>query len=267
MRRVMKRRVCLLGILACIMIPALSVRADVIFEPRNSFYQTHAEECTYISRYFTANDPDGQVTVYKSPESPGVIVTLENGTEIYISYTYQGKDGIEWGFYYNNDSEAGWIPMDYLQVIYDHISFQEEYGGEITEQTGSLGEEYKGKDICFWSYPGSRECIVRTMDWQGMPEYIKVYTDKKGYNWGFVGYYYGTKDSWVCIDQPEADYEELYPDGYPQTGTRAEDGNPGGQASRIVPKMNPWTILITAVLVTAVAAVTAGLLVRLKKKG
>lgn len=263
----MKRRVCLLGILACLMISTLCVRADVIYEPQDSFYRTHAGECTYVNRCFIVNGPDGQAIVYKNPESPKVIGTLENGAEITISYTYQDSDGILWGICDTDQKRTGWMPMDYLQVIYDYISFQEEYGEKFVEQSGCLGEEYKGKDVCFWPYPGSEECFIMSMDWEDMPEYRFVYTDEKGHSWGFVGYYFGIRNSWVCIDQPTAVYEELYPQGGPGIGVQSEDGNPEWQGGRIAPHFNKRTILITAALVAAVVAVTAILLVKLKKKG
>ncbi len=263
----MKKRICFWGTIFCLMFCTLSVRADLIWEPQDSFYRTHAESCTYVTRRFTAKGPDGQVIVYKSPESPKVIATLENGTEVWVSYTYLDRDGVLWGIHEGSREETGWMPMEYMQVVYDFVSFEEEYGAEIVEQTGRLGEEYKGKDIFFWNYPGSEEYTATPMDGQEMPEYDRTFTDEKGHIWGIVGYYYGMGNSWICVDQPTADYEELYPDGGPGIGTQTEDGNPGSQGSeRIVPKRNAGTVILTTALVAAVAFVTAGLLVVLKRR-
>ena len=38
--------------------------ADVVWEPRNSFYETHHSQCTYLGRSYYANGPDGFVTLW-----------------------------------------------------------------------------------------------------------------------------------------------------------------------------------------------------------
>lgn len=280
----MKKRSCIWGVMFCLIFCVLPVRADVIWEPEDSFYRDHEEGCTYVNRRFTADGPDGRVIVYRSPESPKEVCSLENGTETWISYTYQDRDGILWGVYEDGD-DTGWLPMDYMRVVYDYISFEAEYGEEFVEQSGVLGQECQGKEICFWQYPGSDEYSAVTIDWQNMPEYRQVYVDEKGHSWGFVGYYYARKNFWVCVDAPAAGYEELYPDGGPGIGVQGEngdvsdlssgrqgtDGDALGQASgqqegRIVPKVDRRLVLITTALVVAVVLVTAGLLLVWKKK-
>lgn len=286
------------GMICCIccLLHAFPAKADVIWEPEDSFYQKHASECTYVNRVFTANGPDGVVLVYHSPELPIVVEKWENGSRECISFTYKDSDGIVWGYC------RGWMPMEYMEVVYDSISFAEEYADQITKENGELDSKYLGKEIYYWGYPGAENGYALTVGSEYTPGYSGVFTDEEGNIWGNVGYYFGRKNFWVCIDKPEADYEQLYPNGGPQRGSASADqgaeserklgdesadrggdgerivsveedidaanapGGDGGRTARIVPKMNGRTVATAAVMVTLVAAATAALLVGLWKK-
>lgn len=274
------------GIICCLccLLCALPVKADVIWEPEDSFYQKHASECTYVNRLFTAKGPDGKVIVYQSPEMPIVVETWENGSREWISYTYQDGDGIVWGYC------GGWMPMAYMEVVYDTISFEEEYADQIMGESGDLDSRYLGEEIYYWGYPGAENGDILTVGDQYTPSYSGVFTDEEGRKWGKVGYYFGRRNVWVCIDWPEADYEELYPNGGPQRGatnsqqgTQTEKNGENGETGqnvpsgeqrgdeegnardRIVPKVNRRLVTTAVVMVVLVAAVTAALLVGVKK--
>lgn len=268
---------CLLVLIGCISC-ALSVRADVIWEPEDSFYQEHASECTYVNRWFTANGPDGKVILYQSPEMPIETGSWENGYQAYIAFVYTDSDGIEWGIYDNDAKLSGWVPMAYMEVVYDSLSFQQEHSGEITEQSGEL-ECKDGEEIYLWKYPGAED--FQTFESQEYPpSYHGVYEDAEGHRWGHVGYYFGIKDKWVCIDRPGAEFAALYPEGAPGAEQKGgmEDSekadsdkeNPGGDNSReterIVPKRNGRVVTIAVVMVAAVVLGTAALLVIMKKR-
>ncbi|MCM1184273.1 MAG: hypothetical protein NC337_12955 [Roseburia sp.] len=260
----MKKWLCVMGIVFLSVLCVRPVYADVINEPRDSFYERHAEECVYVNRMFTANGPDGKVFCYASPESPRVTAAWENGMTAWISFTYRDGDGILWGIAEGH----GWMPMAYMEVVYDSISFAEEYADEITGEIGTLDEQYMGKEIYLWTYPGSMEEKTITTG-EFMPEYRSVYVDEAGRSWGNLGYYYGFKNEWICIDDPTADAQQLWPDGAPQRGQglagNAEAAPQG--AERIVPQTNRFTVILTVVLVGMVAAVSAALLVVLKRRG
>lgn len=287
----MKKWLCFLGTLICFLSCTSFVKADVIWQPMDSFYVENESKCTYVGRSFTANGPDSVVILYESPKSPKVVTTWENGFQAYISFTYEDENGVLWGIY-DDFTQSGWMPMEYMELIYDHISFFEDYGEEIIEQRGSLEEQYRGECVYFWKYPGSKEGYSYSMMQHDLPTYNGVYTDEKGHSWGYIGYYYGSRDNWICIDQPTADYEQLYPDGGPQIGTVKEEGetqsqSPEGQsqnlegqpqspeeqsqslerqdAERIVPQPENRTIVVLAVLVGLVVLVTVVLLVILKR--
>lgn len=263
--------VLLAGWLLC----AVSVRADVIWEPEDSFFREHTSECTYVNRLFSANGPDGIVILYKSPELPEEVCTWENGFQAFISHVYKDSRGIEWGIYDDYHGMIGWMPMEYMELVYDSISFREEHRAEIAKEKGALDGVSQGEGIYFWKYPGSENCYTVTVE-DHAPEYSSVYVDGDGNRWGNVGYYYGRKDAWVCIDQPMADYAQLYPGETPRgeemadasDDLQSEQPNATDRKSeRIVPKPDNRIVAVTVLMVVLVMTATAGLLVLLKKAG
>ena len=290
----MKKGLIVFGMVAVWFLNMLPVKADAIWEPRSEFYEEHASECEYNARNYIANGPDGVVKIYVSPENSTVVDTLENGVSVCVLFTYVDEDGIEWGVVenYNDALRTGWLPMEYMTVVYDYISFKEEYGAEFVEESGALDVEYSGQKVRFWSYPGAKgtgyEMDIFEEEW--MPEYNQVFVDEEGHKWGYISYYYGIKHTWVCLDNATATAEELYPNGMPERGTEntefrteddikveeekdtedrkvTEDDEEAEEVeAEIVPKGNDQLVFIVSGLVAGVVAVTGGLLVWLKKK-
>ena len=214
----MKRTISLLLALIFVLALTPAVRADVIFEPQDSFFWEHRGECQYLSRTYYADGPDKVAVVYRSPESSAVVERVKNGDELWISYTYEDKNGISWGYCENYEEDwAGWVPMDYLLLKYDFICFQEEFGARIDNESGTVTGE--GGRICFWNYPGSVDMAEFAVESDYPPEYEAVFTDDAGRNWGYIGYHLGLRNVWVCLDDPTADYRTLYADTAPQTVT------------------------------------------------
>lgn len=215
----MKRTICLLiAVFLCLSaVPA--VRADVIFEPEDSFYWEHRGECVYNSRTYTANGPDDLTTVYRSPQSFMVVERVPNGQSLWISYLYQDESDIQWGYCENYEENwSGWIPMDYLVLQYDYLCFQEEFADRIADESGSLPES-SGQEVYFWNYPGGGDSCTMVLEGEYLPEYDSVFTDDAGRKWGYVGYYMGVRNVWVCLDAPTADYQSLYAEHAPQQVT------------------------------------------------
>lgn len=259
----MKKLFYVLGTFICCMLFTLRVQADIMWEPDDAFYNRHASECTYINRVYTANGPDDVVIVYRSPESPQIVTRLQNGTQTYISHTYVDSDGILWGIYEDSShKKTGWMPMDYMSVVYDSISFAEEFAADIVTQDGVLDDAYLDKEIYLWKYPSAEEGYKMETN-EYLPSYSSMFTDENGHIWGNVGYYYGMKNTWVCIDQPTADFDMLYPDGAPHRGKTQTSPN-ADNPKRIVPRQNPTIVIITVILVLAVVLATAGLLIILR---
>ncbi len=290
MEAVMKKRICLLGMsllvmMVCFLFRVIPARADVIWEPQDSFYEEHSSECNYVNRLYTADGPDGVVIVYESPESDKAVATWENGKAVWISYTYEDERGVLWGI--SEAEENGWMPMDYMKLVYDSISFEEDYSDQIEAQSGELEEQYRNDTIYLWKYPASEQYSMVDLQSLGaeyMPQYDGLYTDETGHQWGKIGYFYGMRSMWVCLDAPTADYAALYPGGAPQIVEQehSEDAveqnpeteqsqTPEGKGTERIEPQNGQAggrmVVMVVVLVGMVVLVTAVLLFVLKKRG
>ena len=112
--------------------------ADVVWEPRNSFYETHHSQCTYLGRSYYANGPDGFVTLWDAPGGSTVAAQYENGTALSVYWTYKNWGCITVWEGKNREEVSGWVPMEQLYLIYDHISFEEEYGAYFKPYDGQF---------------------------------------------------------------------------------------------------------------------------------
>jgi hypothetical protein len=244
--------------------------ADVIWEPQNDFYESHAQSCDYVNRTYTVNGPGGQAAVYESPESSKELTTLNNGLTVFILFSYTDSNNNAWGVFESSTEDVtGWVAMDYLKLCYDSIEFQKDYAKEFVSEAGTLSADAADGKIYFWDYPGSDsfyECPLAD-DEENKPEYQTVFTDEAGHKWGLIAYYFGYKNVWSCLDAPSADFAELFPDGAPARGDSdaAEDTKepdiikPANSHQKVV-----IIFLIAAVLVLVV--VTAAFLILIYKK-
>lgn len=257
---------CLAALLLLANLP--TVRADVIFEPMDDdFYEEHREECVYHDRSYTANGPNGDVTVYESPISDRVIKTVDNGESLWVSYVYEDENGIQWGCSGDWGEESGWVPMPYLVLIYDHISFEEDYGNAFLQEEGTLDESWQGKEIYFWEYPGGPNPNSMTLQEDYMPGYDRVYVDDNGNRWGRITYYFGLRDCWFNLDAPDADFATLYPNGVqePTQPVQSETNQPAEHVDEIKPQPAFDTGFVV-ICVAAVVAVSILLMFLLKRK-
>lgn len=213
-------------IVLCLFFCSVSVWAEEEeWIPDNAFYKEHMEECISHNREYLANGPNGEVILYESPLSAEEIYVVENGNKVYIDFVYTNEKNIDWG-YCEVEGEKGWVPMPYLTLIYDYLSFAEEYAEQISEERGTMDHStlfHEGKDvdvIRFWSYPGSNKkysvVIGNGTHW---PIYTQTYVDEQGRKWGFIPYFVGDKTNrWICLDDLDAEFDELYPEGAPERG-------------------------------------------------
>ncbi len=233
----MKKLWILLALVLCL---APAVRADVIYTPEDHFFSTH--ECDYVNRSYFASGPEGEVVIYLSPESSVKRGRVSNGEVLGILYSYEAKEGTLWG-YTEHEAGTGWVPMGYLTLRYDYISFQEEFAERIVYLDKYLKVE-AGEAVRFWSYPGSDYSMELAIEPENTPEYGAYFEDDGGRRWGYVGYYYGFRNVWVYLEDPLAGYEELYAEIPPQTVT-----HPSAPVRDIVnlPKGPGMGIVLTAV--------------------
>lgn len=187
--------------------------SDVVWEGpvEDSFFSSHQDECVEEGRYYITNGPDDMIVVYIKPNSKKEAFRLENGIKIYISFTYEDKDGRLWGIYEKYEDGktlTGWILMDQLLNVYDAAEFRKEFEDEIVNESGTLSDEYEGKTIYFFDFPGQNADGTQiTID--DAPGYSQTFVDELGYKWGYCSYYYSMR-GWFCIDNPTATYDELY---------------------------------------------------------
>jgi len=187
------------------------VYADSIWLPESSFYESHRRSCEYVFRNFYVVDDSGSVSVKKEPGSKDEVGVIENGEIIQIFYSYDNKGAI-WGMttinspgvdYY--DWPAGWVPMDSLLVVYDYISFAEEYGDGFRIYEGDLSELDGEGEVVLWEWPGSGVILsVLPEHWFKRRMYDGfVYTDGDGRDWLFLTTASQSyRNVWVCLSDP-----------------------------------------------------------------
>lgn len=241
---------------------AVSAQADILWAPRdNSFYDRHSNELTYVGRQFLANGPEGYITVWNAPGGNTVVSQYENGAALWVYYAYQ-----DWGLIgdWGGDLTEGWIPLADLSLIYDHISFEEEYVSQIRDYKGEFAG-YSGELTCvnFYEYPGAPEVklpyepvsayreeiknILTGKDQDWGEAISKVFTDEEGRAWGYVDYLYRRVEGWFCLDNPDgADFPIRQ---VPDTEFTAPQA-----------PVRPASFYVPYILVGGVVAVTAGLL-------
>lgn len=181
-----------------------SAFADMIWEPENSFYNSHREECTYHDRSYLANGGDGYVTVRTAPGTYSEAANVANGTRFFIQFLWTDKDGADWGVGYpaGEFDKMGWVPLADMARIYDYRDFEEDHAAEFQVYDGS-GDEV-GEALVF-TYPGGTVSSTLTESKEYMPfseSFRYLYTDENGLRWTFIGYYMGHRDGWVCVDDP-----------------------------------------------------------------
>lgn len=186
----------------------IGAAADIAYEPSDNFYEAHHDECQYESRIYFSNGPEGYVIAYTSPQGRAAAV-LPNGNWYNVSWTY-GDGGERWGCieYDPNTLEnwgdkSAWVKMDKMTADYDSDCFFEDHRDEISAGDDSLSFT-AGQTVYGWKYPGSG--IVRfTLDGnsvRGSLGFSDTYTDSSGREWGYIGYYHGYRNFWVCLSEP-----------------------------------------------------------------
>lgn len=171
---------------------AQSVKADLIIEPDNRFYEKHKDECTYITRWYKAN---GDISTWEAPNSAAKSGTIKDGERIHVLFIYTDRNGVDWGVQSGESEE--WILMADTILIYDSKQFMEDYADKITEESVEVIPE--GTELIFWTYPQSGEIRTEINALDNELEITTFFTDNEGRKWGYCGYYRGNRDVWVCL--------------------------------------------------------------------
>ena len=189
--------------------------ADILWEPSDDeFYLRHRDECSPVVRGFYANGPEGFVTLWDAPGGSVVEAQYENGTRLCVYWQYK-----DWGcitvFMEKGKHIDGWVPMKDLYLVYDHISFEEEYGDQFRPYNGEFADcdVQVGDEIWLWETPLNgepKDSVSLTADyldalkggWDNDSYISKLYTDENGRDWGFVSYMFAYRDLWILLDNP-----------------------------------------------------------------
>ena len=243
----MKKIICYLSVFAVLFLTIkVPVQADVIWEPENDFYFSHADECTYVDRNYIINGYGGKTVVYKSPLSDEKVMTVTNGSVYRIYFEYTDKNGNAWGVIDDFDGHTGWIPMVYVYPEYDYISFYEEYSDQITEESTVVDGVSEGDTVYFWKYPGATDPMEYALMERAV-ECSQTFVDEQGHSWGYVAYYYGIRNCWICLDAP-------FETEFPVRDVTREIGEPPQSIDKI--STDTSIVWIAGVLIVAVILVT-----------
>lgn len=196
-------------VLALCLMTALAVpaSADVLWEPMGDrFYGEHSEEFSLNQHLCYANSPTGKVTAYDKPGGKA-LETIDNGESFYVYYVYTAKDGTQWGMnsnYNGRESVNLYIPMSGLLDVYDQ-EFRTDRAADISETAPEdLEAICEAENLLFWTYPGGIPTEMNNM-WKGqnlVSGCHEFYKDEDGNVWGYIIYWYGHQDSWVCLTDP-----------------------------------------------------------------
>ena len=251
--------------LALLLSLAAPARADSLWEPNNSFYERHADECQYLGRSFYANGAEGYITLWDAPGGYLVKGQFSNGFILWVYYQFEDwVYAVVWG---DEGEISGWAPIEDFALEYDHLSFAEEYADAIYPYCGQFAD-YDGdaEEIVFYEYPGAPVSKdVRKAAWgldeligRGGDSYIQsIFVDEDGRTWGYVGYLYGRINGWFCLDEPEGRNFPVRQVGTPEL---TEGREPTLPVRGYVP------YILSGVLVLAAVALAAVLLARRRKR-
>ncbi len=255
--------ICLLSVcLLAVFLPPAEVHADVLIEVADSFWESHRKDCDYLFRRYTANGPEGYIALWESPVSSRQEEILANGTEIAGGWRYADSRGEIWCAissgkmnHQGQEEIRGWVRTSECLVTPDHTSFQEAHGQEFVAYDPAYDHALDGLEkVVLWEYPCSGVTAAEEIDAEWFRNYDSLadcfstcWEDPQGRLWAYVGYCYGIRSTWICLDAP-AD-ASLKADGtvLPQTATvyPPADKLPSAKSG------------VTGLTVGAVAAVTA----------
>ena len=256
----MKKILTVVLALAAMLALAVPASADILWEPNgNVFYESHRGECRYEGRGYLANGKDGFVTVWDAPNGFVVKGQFSNGEKLWVYWVYEN-----WGLisYYGENAVEGWVDLEEMSLVYDHIAFAEEYADRIVPYGGEFAD-YDGEDAVFnfYEYPGAPE-VKRAMerDFAGVVEnltggedgnsYISsVFVDEQGLTWGYVGYMYGHLNGWFCLDDPDGTNSEEMQD-FPLRTTEEEPLHEPAEPTAPAKSYLPFALIGLSVAVT-----------------
>ena len=207
----MKKRIVAMMIILLIFLPTSKVRADVVFG--NDFYFRNRDDIEPLNRLFVVNGTNGFVSAKEAPGSSDEVSQFRNGSMIMIGSVHL-YSGSYWGMTPMGHAYGmpGWVSMDELLMLYDHVDFVEEYQENLYVYSGSFEGAIEDEGYYVWRWPGSdmekRWFVSDYMD-AGDFDAIYAYMDDEGREWVYCrimgGEAYGglslrnAATGWICL--------------------------------------------------------------------
>ena len=90
-----------------------------------------------------------------------------------------------------------------MLVLYDYIAFEEDHFDELYQYSGDYAEIKETRSAIAWPWPGADAPLWTFEDLDmGSFRASYAYKDDEGREWGFVAYYYGSRNVWICLSDP-----------------------------------------------------------------
>ena len=191
------------ALLAALMLVLLAMPAlaDVIIEPEDDFYAKHGDDCSHdAGSYYVPKSRDG-IKVYKEPGGKET-GSYPYGEKLYSLWYYTDKDGNDWRYCVKYDGSVDfsfWFREDETLRIYDYDVFYAEHYTEFFDDT----EEYRDiSKVAFYEYPNGPFKYTQEFGAEEGIHFGECWKDENGRTWGFLGYLYGRRNAWICLDDP-----------------------------------------------------------------
>jgi len=198
-------------VLSVSLLPAVA-SADVLIEVDDSFWEKNRDKCEYFYRRYTVNGPEGYAALWESPGSSRQEEVLANGTELWSTWHYTDGSGEIWCAIPADEASEngykvrGWIRTSDCLAVPDNISFKEAHGTEFEKYDSSYDHVFDELDeVVLWTYPCSGITAAEQIDADWFKEkrdFDVCWRDPQGRMWAFVGYCYGIRQTWICLDDP-----------------------------------------------------------------
>lgn len=193
----------LAALIAALMLTALAMPAlaDVLIEPEDDFYAKHEADCSHDDgSYYTPKSQDG-IKVYDEPGGKET-GSYPYGDRLYSSWYYTDKDGNSWRYCAKYDGSVDymfWFREDETLRVYDFGDFNSEHQSEFFDDA----EEYRDiSKVAFYEYPNGPFKYTEEFGGEEGIHFGECWKDENGKTWGFLGYLYGRRNAWICLDDP-----------------------------------------------------------------
>ncbi|MFB0921650.1 MAG: hypothetical protein QMB62_12360 [Oscillospiraceae bacterium] len=254
-------------IITCIILVSLAgayALADAIWEPNDDFYRAHFDDCTYVNRQYYSNGETGYMEFFTAPGGTS-LGFADNGKLFNVQFSYKlgdevwgvatySKDGEKLVPVSDGDEKCGWFKLSDAELKYDYQSFDEAHNTEYKPYEGDRSEFKDVQSVVVWTFPNSGESNGTLDKVDENFEVQSVYTDIDGVQWGFVNYYYGMKNFWVCLSNPTDASIAAKDVPVPEFHTPSPDSKPtqsGNDLTTVIVICVAAAILCTAVLFAA----------------